>query len=1040
MIVGKGVASGIAILISIFTALIIVISSIVTVPQNLLGGGDITVITKANDPNPLRSNLNIEIAYALQNMSFIDVVSPEIMVFSLYRGEAVTIRGVWFKEFLEIENGKLIEGRYPNRTDECIVGDAFAKRMNVLIGDTITLFGSFKSSVAIVKVVGIYKTTTLSNEEILVSLPIARNLCGLGKNMVSIIRVKSRDKERMRMVTQPNYAKFILTDVDVPLNTYLYDEIPVKFTVRNWGEVGGNTSVEIYFCNKTYKSRIYVDGDSEKNFVMYVNATELGNKTINIFLNDKIFPYNYSTIIQVGLRPLFVTYPEYLEINHKGKIFVSSVEGAVKNATVMVEGREYRTDENGSVEISFDTVGTKRFLVQKDGYETEEFEIKVFRYVSPENLFRVVYPKLIAGENFSFYLVNSSRKMVFTTHNNKTNLSYGYWNSEIVEIENNTLYLEDWRDGWYNITIYGEDEYNRTWENITIFIDSIPPAVSVNYPIPSKIRPGETLIVKVKDNFNLTYSKIKIYNSTFSYENLTDNFVYKDTRNFSGPYQVVVNASDLAGNWRNISIFFIFMEENDTTPPNASVNVTSRYIYMSPGQSISVEFDDNFRIKNATVIVRYETTVIKKINTNTNVIIKTYDVDEENITVSYWKEGNYSVFVYAQDPYGNSYSSTTQIVMGNEPDLAKPIILHDLKKNILSYNDSFNVSFWDNYRLAKVGYLGNNFSVNYSVNSNNTTICINASSLPAGKYNLTLYAEDYYGNNATVVIPIKLLGKYEAYPIINYSAYITPDEITVNESAIIAVDVWNSGEAPGALYINITIDGENYTTTYITILPQQRKSFVFNLPPLEEGKHIITVLNYTFYLMVYKYSVGNIPVEKILRYTKDIDIKAKGDAVYKALELSEGNFILLILSVIGTDAALLVMGVATIFSKNFRSKEKNIGILRAIGATRIKIFKIILKEILLWCGMGIAVGVMIGYLIVVYISEHGMIRAFGHAISISAEPIQILTIFLTSILLVMFTGIFLTLRLLRKRTVEIIRKIVRVERGIDVEGLWGEES
>ena len=1034
MIVGKGVAGGIAILISIFTALIMVISSIVTVPQNLLGGEDITVITKANDPNPLRSNLNIEIAYALKNMSFIDVVSPEIIVFSIYKGEAVTVRGVWFREFLEIENGKLIEGRFPNRTDECIVGEAFAKRMNVLIGDTITLFGSFKSSVAIVKVVGIYRTKTLSNEEILVSLPIARNLCGLGKNTVSIIRVKSKDKERMRMIAQPNYAKFILTDVDIPLNAYLYDKVPVKFTVRNWGGVGGNTSVEIYFCNRTYKKRIYVDEDSEKNFVMYVNATELGNKTINIFLDDRIFPYSYSTTIQVSLRPLFVTYSEYLKIGLKGKIVVSSIDGVVKNATVIVEGKEYRTDENGTAEISFDTVGTKKIIVKKDGYKTEEFEIKVFRYVLPENLFRIVYPKLVIGENFSFYLVNSSRKMVFATYNNKTNLSYGYWNSETVEIENNTLYFEDWKDGWYNITIYGEDEYNRTWENITLFIDSAPPEVSVNYPVASKIRPGEALIVKVGDNFNLTYAKIGIYNSTFSYENITDNFVYNNTQNFSGPYRVVVNASDLAGNWKNISMFFIFLEENDTTPPNVSINVTSRHLYMSPGQSIYIKFEDNFRIKNATVVVRYEGNVIRRINTSMDVVIKTYYVNNENLKVTYWKEGNYSIFVYAQDPYGNSYSSTTQIVMGNKPDLAKPIILYDLEKNVLSYNDSFNVFFWDNYKLAKVGYWGNNCSVNYSLNSDNTKICINVYSLPPGKYNLTLYAEDYYGNNATIVLQIEVL----KYPIINYSAYLTPTRITVNESAVVAVNVWNSGEAPGTLYINITVDGASYISTYITILPQQRKSFVFNLPPLEEGRHTITVLNYTFYLMVYRYSVGNIPVEKILRYTKDICIKAKGEAVYKALELSEGNFILFVLSIISTDAALLVMGVATIFSKSFRSKEKNIGILRAIGATKTQIFKIILKEIIIWCGLGILAGGIIGNLVVVYVSNNGMIRAFGHGIKISVEPIQILIVFLLSVLVVVFTGIFLTLRLLKKRTVEIIRKIARIEKGIDIEELWRE--
>ena len=74
-------------------------------------------------------HLNETMASEIQELSFVDVASPEIFAFSVLKGQPVIARGVIPERYLEIEAGSVVQGSA--RQGTCLVGEQLAQRLDI---------------------------------------------------------------------------------------------------------------------------------------------------------------------------------------------------------------------------------------------------------------------------------------------------------------------------------------------------------------------------------------------------------------------------------------------------------------------------------------------------------------------------------------------------------------------------------------------------------------------------------------------------------------------------------------------------------------------------------------------------------------------------------------------------------------------------------------------------------------------------------------------------------------------------------------------
>jgi hypothetical protein len=380
----------------IFSATISVLIGIGTAPGSVIGNPDVYVITSKDTDSLLSSRLDADLSDLLLENGFVTNSSPEIFAFGEIHGSAIIIRGVEFQAFMGVERARLVSGEMPSDPSQGLIGSRLANRIHANIGDRYPLAGSFGPSVSEVEIAGIITTSSGIEDELIVSLPLARCLTGVATHSVSIIRVLGDTVELEKMFGEgvPRFSIYNLAVANRILGAGRMTE--VSLNLKNWGDANGTTHVtvvdmpdNITIINSDY----FMNGSTTIALTANYSFSSIGNHTIKAYISGA-FPQNISTNVTIKGPFLSLIIPDKMPQYHN---FTASVINqtleTVSGAAVSIGGFNFTTNASGSCLINASLApGNYTVNASSPGYESAVGNVEIVNSSSlPHNASIRVY-------------------------------------------------------------------------------------------------------------------------------------------------------------------------------------------------------------------------------------------------------------------------------------------------------------------------------------------------------------------------------------------------------------------------------------------------------------------------------------------------------------------------------------------------------------------------------------------------------------------------------------------------------------------------
>ncbi len=223
-------------------------------------------------------------------------VSPETIAACSSGGFSFFVRGIVPSEFFKNEQLTFIHGRPLNNNESfsIILGYRLANRLHKTIGDDIFLFSALVNDYTRVRIVGIYRSDSLLDDEGLISLSIGAMLSDTYPGYVNLIRIKyDSSLVSKQQLIDALYLRRVLTlhivnessnvvDARISLLRYDFSLVNFKLTNSTGYAVFSGLLLNYYFIMVEYQG----------NFFIY-NITLIGNQNLklNIGRNKTISNY-----------------------------------------------------------------------------------------------------------------------------------------------------------------------------------------------------------------------------------------------------------------------------------------------------------------------------------------------------------------------------------------------------------------------------------------------------------------------------------------------------------------------------------------------------------------------------------------------------------------------------------------------------------------------------------------------------------------------------------------------------------------------------
>ena len=379
----------------IFSGTISVLMGIGAAPASVIGNPDAYVISsKSSGGSLLNSRVDLRLSDLLLEQGFVTNASPEIFAFAEIDGNAVIIRGVEFEAFMGVEKAVLYSGAMPTDPSEALLGKRLADRLGAVIGDRYPLVGTFNPSVSEVRIAGIIESNSGTNDELVVSLPIARCLVGISLGSVSVIRVLG-DSAQLDILFGPGNANFAIYDFSVSNRIVGTGQtVHLSLLVKNWGDLNGTAQVSIIdeFDNTTlFGGDVNISRGTTHTIGVNCSFSAIGEHALTAHLNGTL-AQEIQTNVTVKGPFLSIVAPEQVAEYHNFTVLViDQTLEAVGSAAVTLDGHNYTTDAQGRCIVN-DTLlpGNYTILANSTGYEQAEMTIGVIdsSSLSPTALIR----------------------------------------------------------------------------------------------------------------------------------------------------------------------------------------------------------------------------------------------------------------------------------------------------------------------------------------------------------------------------------------------------------------------------------------------------------------------------------------------------------------------------------------------------------------------------------------------------------------------------------------------------------------------------
>jgi ABC-type lipoprotein release transport system permease subunit len=372
----------IALSIMIFTATVSVLAGLHEAPAAFAADEGFAIVS-SSAPTIFASQVDTSMAGALTALPQIRGASPEILAFSSFNGRSFVLRGVdlamfnttgpAFKEF-ELSGGGALRD-----VDSALIGTALKARLGLGLPYVMPVVGSYSSKLAFVNIVGSYKTGSSMDDELLVTLDMARYLTGMSSQKASVIRISTSDPAWLSRLLSPSGPRFTLFDLLTQKSQVALGEpVAISVGVRNWGSGSGEVSVEYSESGSVFAERTVSLNRSESDRIVEMRTfSSLGTHNISVSI-DGSFPVALSVSIAVVEPYLKIAAPSKVALGDVLTVTVTNYLGnPAVNAEVEFGMRSNTTDTNGNTTFVAEVPGMIGLSASLSGFTDARSSVNV---------------------------------------------------------------------------------------------------------------------------------------------------------------------------------------------------------------------------------------------------------------------------------------------------------------------------------------------------------------------------------------------------------------------------------------------------------------------------------------------------------------------------------------------------------------------------------------------------------------------------------------------------------------------------------------
>lgn len=382
MIIRRRAVVVVALSVMIFTATMSVLVGLGEAPASF-AASEGYVVTSAGAPTIFSSRVEMDMVQALEQMDTVTGVSPEVFAFSSWDGRSFVVRGVEFDRLPsvgpDIETTVSMES-FGSSVGHALLGCRLADRMGLDLPSIIPLAGSYSSTVEVVLVGGTFSSDSSLDDEMLVTIEVARRLVGMDPDEASVIRVATSEPAWLESLLAPEEARFTIYDLSCSGSMLVPGaECTVSVDVRNWGSAPGSVTVSFARNGSTFSEQeVSLDGSASTTVSAAFNSTLLGEHNITAAISGD-FPVTLSTSVKVVEPYVAASFPgtvlqgSYLEVQ-----VVTFTGGPAPGIEVTLDDASpssNTTDEAGKCRLAADEAGTFHLLFDLSGTEFEGMHV-----------------------------------------------------------------------------------------------------------------------------------------------------------------------------------------------------------------------------------------------------------------------------------------------------------------------------------------------------------------------------------------------------------------------------------------------------------------------------------------------------------------------------------------------------------------------------------------------------------------------------------------------------------------------------------------
>jgi ABC-type antimicrobial peptide transport system permease subunit len=382
----------------IFTTTASVLAGLHSAPAAFAANGGFA-IASSSAPTIFASQVDMSMVGPLSALPQIDGASPEVFAFSSYNGVSFVLRGV----DLDMLNAtgpafhKFVLSGAASVKDKssAVIGLNLKARLGIQIPFTLPVVGSYSPKIEFLNVVGSFETGTSLDDELLVSLDVARFLTGMSPDKVSIIRVSTSDPSWLSGLLLPHGPRFTLFDLLTQKSQVAVGEpVAVSVGVRNWGSATGPVSIKFAESGDTLADETIALNASESDRVMkMLSFSQLGLHTVNVSI-DGVFPVKLSVNITVVDPYLDIAAPSTVAVGDSFTVTVTDYLGnPATHARVEFGSSVNVTDGNGDTTFQANQAGIFVVVANVTGYRNASATV---RAIDPSSYPAAFLPSVVS--------------------------------------------------------------------------------------------------------------------------------------------------------------------------------------------------------------------------------------------------------------------------------------------------------------------------------------------------------------------------------------------------------------------------------------------------------------------------------------------------------------------------------------------------------------------------------------------------------------------------------------------------------------------